>query len=93
MAKMKTAVIITEIYGWNKNKGGIKMATNLTQMPNSFCPDGCEKYKPEIQTTSFFSNGSTSWTSNILSCKHEEACKMWNDKINKMEADNGAKRI
>ena len=62
----------------------MEMATNLTQMPNSFCPEQCELYTPEIENTKMFSNNDIYVTYNTLSCAYEHACKMWNEKYKKI---------
>lgn len=56
------------------------MATDLTQMPNSFCPITCPFYRPEIKTKEFYSGDELYLVCTTLSCEYEPACKMWQNK-------------
>lgn len=55
------------------------MATILTQMPNAFCPEHCRKYDPEIEIVKFTADFTIVERHIHLTCKHEEACKLWNN--------------
>lgn len=65
------------------------MATELTQMPNSFCPGNCNLYEPEIKTQKSYVGDGVYSSEITLSCEYEIICRMWNEKYGK--TTNGGK--
>jgi len=56
------------------------MGKIITDKPMPFCLPECNHMSLDIKTSFMFADEAVVQTTNVIYCRHEDACKMWHDK-------------